>query len=174
MLIGLFAVRGLIRGTVGQVFGLLGLAAGLWSAGWIARWVGDFWFDARPTFVFLALKWIVAALGGLAVASLFGWIGDSIGQAVKSGPAGWLDRIGGFALGAGLGAVVAAFTLLVALLSPLPPGVRNWATESRIPGPIMQGGVTVCRVSDSVFPGSRWLRNRFEDAARRTVGAEDI
>lgn len=156
------------------MFGLLGLALGLWSAGWISRWVGDLWSGARPAVVFWALRWLVAGLGGLAIATLVGGIGDSLARAVKSGPAALLDRTGGALFGAALGALVAAFTLMVALQSPLAPSLRGPVSGSRLPLPLLAGGVRMCSVPDRVFPGSRWLRERFVEAERRAGAAAPL
>ncbi len=167
-------IRGLIRGSISQTFGLLGVLLGLWAAGWIARWVGDLWSGARPSVVFWALRWLVAALGGLAIASLFGSVGEHLGQAVKSGPAGWLDRLGGALLGGALGATVAAFTLMVALQPPLASHVESGITTSRVSAVILHGAVRACSISDRVFPGTRWLAERFIEAERRASGAAGV
>jgi len=66
VLVLLFAVRGLFRGTLGQIFGLVGLVAALWTASWLARWVAGHWEGARPAGVFWALGWLVALLAGVA------------------------------------------------------------------------------------------------------------
>lgn len=168
---GLFAVRGLLRGSVVQIFGLLGVLLGLWAAGWISRWVGDLWSGARPSVVFWALRWLVAGLGGLAVAALFGSVGEHLGAAVKSGPAGWLDRVGGAFVGAALGLAVAAFTLMVALQPPLASYLERGLRASRVSEGILHGAARVCSISDHWFPGSRWLRERFEQAESRAAGA---
>jgi uncharacterized membrane protein required for colicin V production len=174
VLVGLFAIRGLIRGSISQTFGLLGLLLGLWAAGWIARWVGDLWSGARPSVVFWALRWLVAAFGGLAVASLMGSIGEHLGRAVKSGPAGWLDRVAGGLVGSALGATVAAFTLMVALQDPLASHLESRITTSRVSAAILRGAVATCSISDQVFPGSRWLRERFIEAESRATGSTRV
>jgi uncharacterized membrane protein required for colicin V production len=167
LLVGLFAVRGILRGTISQIFGLLGLLAGLWVAGWIARWVGGQWSGARPAGVFWVLRWLVAGLGGLAVASVISWWGQHLGKAARATPGGWLDRVGGLALGATIGLAVATFTLMVALQVPLFDGIREHVVESRLPVPMLRGAAQVCAVSDDWFPGTRWLQDRFREAARR-------
>jgi len=172
--VGLFAIRGLLRGSVAQIFGLLGVLLGLWTAGWIARWVGDLWSGARPSVVFWGLRWLVAGLGGLAVAALFGSVGEHLGAAVKSGPAGWLDRVGGALVGGGLGVTVAAFTLMVALQEPLASHLESGVRASRVSAGILRGAVVACSISDRWFPGSRWLRERFEQAESRATGAAVI
>lgn len=170
----LFAVRGLLRGSVAQMFGLLGVLIGLWAAGWIARWVGDLWTGARPTVFFWGLRWVVAGLGGLALAALFGSLGEHLGAAVRSGPAGWLDRLGGALIGTALGATVAAFTLMVALQDPIAAHVESGVRGSRISARVLEGAVVATSVSDRWFPGSLWLRQRFVRAAARAGGTPAI
>jgi hypothetical protein len=123
---------------------------------------------------FWALRWLVAGLGGLAVAALFGSLGEHLGAAVRSGPAGWLDRLGGTLVGAALGATVAAFTLMVALQTPasshLQPGLR----ASRVSAVILRGAATACSIPDRYFPGSHWLQERFQEAESRASGAHVI
>jgi len=174
ILVALFAVRGLLRGSVVQILGLLGVLLGLWAAGWIARWVGDLWTGARPAVVFWALRWLVAGLGGLAVASLFGSVGEHLGAAVRSGPAGWLDRLGGALVGAALGVTVAAFTLMVALQDPIAAHVEPGFRSSRVSAHVLHGAALATSLSDRWFPGSDWLRERFERAAARAGGAPAI
>lgn len=167
LLVVLFAVRGLLRGTVGQFFTLLGLLAGLWAAGWVAQWVGAHWQDARPAVVFLLLRWVVAGLAGLAVATLFQWWGDRLGAAVLKSPLGVPDRIGGAAVGAGLGLVVASLVMLGALLTTWPAAVSESAMRSRFAIPLMSGGAALCGLEHWVFPGSDWLERQFLAARQR-------
>src|SRR5258706_15304763 len=101
-----FAIRGLARGTLGQIFGLAGLIAGLWTASWVSQWVGAHWESARPAAVFWALRWLVAILAGLAAASLFEWLSHHVREAVDASPAKWLDRPGGMLGGGGAGGFV--------------------------------------------------------------------
>ena len=165
----MFAVRGLIRGTVAQVFGFLGVLAGLWAAAWTSQWVGQHWQGARPTVVFLALRWLVAGLVGLAIASLFQWWGDSLGQAVKGSVIGWLDRLGGFVAGIGIGWVVVVFLVLGLLAAPLP---RRWSVrvaEAKATVPLMRSGATACAIGHSYLPGGNWLQQQFLSAEERAA-----
>lgn len=163
----LFAVRGLLRGTVGQFFSLLGLVAGLWGAGWVAAWIGGRWQDARPAFVFVMLRWVVAGLSGLALATLLHWWGDLLGNAVKKSPVGGFDRLGGMVLGGALGLLVASLTMLGALLTTWPGAVGEVAARSRFSVPLMTAGATVCGIEHRYFPGSDWLQEKFLVARRR-------
>ena len=160
-------MRGLLRGTVGQFFSLFGLLAGLWGAGWVSNWLIGRWLGARPEFVFACLRWMVAGLSGLAIAVLSQWWGDLLGKAVKASPAGLFDRLGGALLGAGLGIVVAALTMLGALLTTWPSAVGDVAARSRFSVPLMTTGARLCGVEHRYFPGSDWLEQKFLAARRR-------
>jgi len=161
------AVRGVISGAVRQCFGILGALAGLWVALWIARWVGHHWSGARPVLVFGFLRWLVAALGGFAVATLFQFWGDAVGGAVGKSGAGLADRAAGSVFGALVGTVVVTLVLLLALLTRWPSAVRITAARARLAVPLMSAGARVSSVEESIFPGSAWLRRKFLDAERR-------
>lgn len=163
----LFAVRGLLRGTIGQFFSLAGLVAGLWGGGCVAHWLSLRWQDARPALVLGTLRWMVAAFSGIAIATLLQWLGDLLGKAVKSSPAGIFDRLGGMVLGAGLGVVVASLTILGALLTTWPAAIGDAAARSRFSVPLMTAGAGLCGVEHRYFPGSDWLEKKFLAARKR-------
>jgi uncharacterized membrane protein required for colicin V production len=169
VLVLLFAIGGFLRGTIAQVFVVLGLLVGSWAALFVSGWVGAHWHGARPVVAFLALRWLVAVLAGLAVAALFQWWGDSLGRAVREGPLGWLDRGGGFLVGATLGAIVGSLGLLAALTiqNPSAPGVV--AARARVSAPAMGVCAGVCALGEAYLPGSGWLKQRFLAAKRRAV-----
>ena len=94
-------------------------------------------------------------------------VGDLLGKAVKASPAGLFDRLGGALLGAGLGIVVAALTMLGALLTTWPSAVGDVAARSRFSVPLMTTGARLCGVEHRYFPGSDWLEQKFLAARRR-------
>jgi len=163
-----FALGGAWRGAVAQALSMAGVVAGLWSAGWIAQWVGLHWQGARPAVVFWLLKWIVAALGGLAVASLLQWWGDSLREAVQAGPLGWLDRAGGLVAGAAYGLLVATFALLMGLLAAWPRELADAAAGARVSAPLMRAGLVACETAGGLLPGRGWLESKFRTALERT------
>ena len=172
VLVLLFAVRGLFRGTLGQIFGLVGLVAALWTASWLARWVAGHWEGARPAGVFWALGWLVALLAGVAVLSLFEWLGERVREAVDSTPARWLDRMGGFLVGATTGLLVAALVTTLVVLPEWPlhsPGRAGTSGGSpgRLAMPTLAGAARACQIARGYFPGSEWLERRLEAARRR-------
>lgn len=168
-LVVVFSVRGLFRGTIAQIFGLLGLVLGFFAAAWVLRWVGAQWDGARPAVVFWAMKLLVAALAGLVVASLIQWWGERIRDAVHSGPLGSLDRLGGGIVGLGIGIVVAALVVLGAASFPWRADVRTAVSRSRTAVPLLRAGSALDRLDDRFLPGAHWWGARFAAAERRAL-----
>jgi uncharacterized membrane protein required for colicin V production len=162
-----FAVRGFVRGTLGQIFGLAGLIAGLWTASWVSQWVGSHWESARPAVVFWALRWLVGVLAGLAVASVFEWLSHHVREAVDATPAKWLDRVGGLLVGGVTGTLLAALVTVVVVLSAWSPAPRDTPASGRLAGPTLERAAQACALARGFFPGSDWLEQRIEAAERR-------
>ncbi len=162
-----FAIRGFFRGAVAQVMSLLGVAAGLWVVVLVSQWVGAHWQGARPAVVFWALRWLVAMLGGLAVAGLFQWVGKRLRDAFHAGPAGGLDRAGGVVVGAGLGLTWTTCLVAVALLLPAPRGLGEPVAHARLASPLVRAAARACGVAERYVPDCRWLGERFLAAERR-------
>jgi hypothetical protein len=172
MLLGLvllFAIGGLLRGAIAQIFGVIGVLCGLWAAVFVYGWVERHWHGSQPLLAFLLLRWLVGSLAGLAVAALFQWMGDSLGKAVREGPLGWLDHGGGLLIGAALGAGFGSLVLLVALSTRYPSGPARAAARARVSEPAMAAGAQVCTFGETYYPGSVWLKQRFLAAKRRAV-----
>jgi len=167
VLVLLVAVRGWVRGILAQLFSVIGLLAGIVVATWVAQSVGEQWHQARPALVFGILRVLVALLAGLAVASLFGVIGERTRDAVRGGPVGWIDGPVGALLGVSTGAVTGALMLLVAMSVPWPPAVPDAALRARSAVPAMSAGSSACRWVERWLPGGAWLGARFAAAERR-------
>jgi len=167
VLVTSFALRGLVRGTLGQIFGLIGLIAGLWTASWVAQWVGTHWNSARPAAVFWVLRWLVALLAALAVAAVFEWLSHHAREAVDATPAKWLDRLGGLLVGGVMGTMVAALVTVVVVLVALAPAGSGQVVAGRLADPTLERAVQACQLARGFFPGSRWLEQRIENARRR-------
>jgi uncharacterized membrane protein required for colicin V production len=167
VLVVAFTIRGILRGTVAQVFAFFGLVLGVWTGAQLSHWIGDHWRDARPAFVFALLRWVVSGLGGLAVATLFGWWGELVAKAVHEGPLGWLDRtLGGF-LGAATGAGVSAIVVLLAVQAPGLAFARRAAQHGVTSRPLVLIGATATAWRDVPVPGAAWLHGQFVQAEHR-------
>jgi membrane protein required for colicin V production len=171
LLVLAFAFRGMSRGLLAQIFALLGLAAGLWTAGFVSHWVAEQWRDGNPVFAFRLLRWLVTLAAALAAAALFHWLGEIVRAAAKATPAAWLDRSLGLVMGAALGTIVITFLLLGALLTPWPRALESAAAATRVARPAMAGGAHACSMASRYFAGSGWLRQRFLIAERRAEQA---
>lgn len=162
-----FTVGGLLRGTIAQVFAFMGLLFGAWAMLVVGRWVGEHWNDAKPVGVFLALRWLVASLSGLAIAAVFQWWGNVIAKAVHEGPLGWADRVGGGAIGAATGLAVTALVILLLLQAPVFASTGGIAARGTCSKPLVEGGVAVTKVIRSTVPWGTWLYQQFLSASRR-------
>jgi len=169
VLVILLAIRGYLRGTVAQVFVVVGLVFGFYAALTISHWIGGHWHGAKPAGVYLVLRWMVAALVGLALATAFRWWGGSMAKAVKDGPLRWLDRGGGMIIGAALGTTVCTFGLLGALQFDHPKGPGMVAAQARVGASTMETAAALCGAGETFFPGLGWLREQFLAAQRRAV-----
>jgi uncharacterized membrane protein required for colicin V production len=169
VLVLLAAIRGYLRGTVAQVFVVVGLVAGFYAGLSISRWMGEHWTGARPAGVYLVLRWMVAGLVGLALATAFRWWGSSMAKAVRDGPLSWLDRGGGMLIGAAVGTTVCTLGLLGALQFEQPNGPGVVAARTRVGAQVMGTAATVCGFGEAVFPGCRWLKKQFLAAQERAV-----
>jgi len=160
-------IRGLLRGTIAQVFAFCGLLLGIWAAAWVSQWVGAHWHDARPALVYGALRLIVAALAGMAVASLFQWWGEHVAKATHEGPFGGIDRVVGGLVGGAFGLTLAALLVVAAMQSPLLHFARSVAVRSVTTRPLLRAGTRLTALPEVVFPGSRWLHGQFVSAEQR-------
>jgi hypothetical protein len=119
--------------------------------------------------VFLALRWMVAALGGLAVAALLGAWGHALGEAVRHGPLAVVDRAGGMVVGGAQGLILVVFLVLVALSIEVPRDPGDRVAQARLSEPLMWGAGEACTRVERYVPGSDWLRGRFWSASRRVA-----
>lgn len=162
-----FTIRGILRGTVAQVFALLGLLAGIWAGAQLAARMGDHWRDAHPAFVFAILRYVVAGLGGMAVATLIGWWGETIAHAVREGPLGGIDRMLGGVFGLLVGGGLAAIVVLVVLQAPGFGFARPVAERSIVGRPLVTAGARATSWREAPVPGATWLHRQFVAAEQR-------
>lgn len=172
--VAVFAVHGFLRGSVAQVFVVVGLMVGLWAVFAVAHWLGVYWHDARPVWVYVTLLWVVAAMVGMAAASLLQWWGERLGHVVRTSPVGWLDRGAGFGIGAAIGLLVAALVVMAALLVPTPRAVAGQIARSRAATPLLTEAAQACSVSGRFLPGSGWLAEHFRLARERAKRAREM
>ena len=161
------ALRGWHQGILRQIFDLLGWVGGIWSLVVVSQWVGAHWQGARPAVVFAVLGWLVSLLAALAVKAVFHLMGERLLGGAEKTRGGLPDRIGGLALGAGIGIALVAAVWLGMLLLSWPRGVARTAAKSQMTGTLLAGGRAVLKVDDRLIPGAGALRRVLDEAARR-------
>jgi membrane protein required for colicin V production len=117
-LVGMWAVWGLFRGLLRQIFGLLGFVGGIALARLFSQPFGDAFAKdlGLPAPVAAAAMAVAIFLGAEIAATL---VGRFLHKSMTGGFTGAVERAGGFLLGAAKGVLVAwAVASLVALLRP--------------------------------------------------------
>jgi membrane protein required for colicin V production len=132
VVIGFFS--GLVRGFVRGLLGLVGLYAGIMiAAGYHQQAAASIFSfmpgDRAPDIVSFVLIF-------LAVIILVGIIARLIAKALKLAALGWLDRVLGGVLGAGIASVVVGIVLLLAVMAGLEesPALVNSRMAPRVLG----------------------------------------
>ena len=166
---GFFLFRGLLRGTLAQVFAFAGLVLGVLVGSFVADWVGAHWRTARPEIVFTLLRWMVAVLSGLGVAAVMHAWGDLLAKAAHDGPFGWLDRAIGAALGLAVGLECSVAVLVLLLQAPGLEFARPLAARGVTTGPLIAAG-DLASTWSKTLPGGLWLHEQLRSAARRLAG----
>ncbi|SMC17861.1 membrane protein required for colicin V production [Desulfacinum hydrothermale DSM 13146] len=156
--VGILCVaRGLWRGAVSQVFGIVGVVGGFYLAGSycgavgarIAQAFGSLPQPVMVAFVLLfVLTWIVLGLTGAWLSRL-----------IQESPAGWLDRLFGGALGFAKGLVAAV--LMVSFLTLFLPATSPLLRESRLTPYVLQAA----RLAVSATPKN--LQEKFDRNRRK-------
>lgn len=161
-----FVVRGLLRGTIAQVFAFLGVGLGVLTTSAVADAVGLHWHAAEPVWAFTALRWLVAVLAGLGVAALLQWWGGLLAKAVHDGPFGWLDRTVGALVGLTIGTVLSTAVLVLLLQAPGLEFARPLVARGVTSAPLIEAGD---RASEwgRALPGGLWLHEQLRSASRR-------
>jgi uncharacterized membrane protein required for colicin V production len=163
----LFALQGIREGALRQICSLLGWLGGYVSFIAVSQWVGAHWLGARPAVVFAVLRWLVALLAGTAVLAIFQLIGERAGVAAHKSVFGGLDRLGGFIVGIGYGALVVVVMLVVLLLTPWPREAARWATEAHVTQPLLAKTRSILAVDDRIIPGLKGVRHALDRASLR-------
>jgi membrane protein required for colicin V production len=131
----LFGVRGFLQGLIVGLFGLVGMLVGFFlavrSMGEISMVIDRILSIGPPVSSVIALVLVYSV-----VTLVFHLLGRFLGSWLHRLALGLVDRIGGFALGAVKGFLVASVLLLVLTLIPLPPGVQEEREDSWLAKPI--------------------------------------
>ncbi|MEC9492610.1 CvpA family protein [Flexistipes sp.] len=135
IVIGFFAVKGLFKGLINEVFGLLGLILG-----YILSF--QFYIPLSKIYIYLGISEEVSMGLGFVTAFLLIYIviflsGKLLARFFKAIQLGWADKSGGFAFGAFKSAVITGLALSFLLTltpdnSAFSKNVRNSAISKRL------------------------------------------
>ncbi len=116
--------------------------------------------------MFIPLRWLVAALAGLAVAAIMHWWGEMLAEAAHDGPFGWLDRtVGGF-VGFTIGLLVSTAVLVLLLQAPGLEFARPLVARGVATAPLIAAGDRASEWGKGL-PGGLWLHEQLRSASRR-------
>jgi membrane protein required for colicin V production len=117
---------GLWRGAVRTAFGIAGLIGGIALAGHYYGWLADALFPDGAVWTKIA-AYALILLAALIAANV---IGLAVSRLVHITMLGWLDRLIGFILGAGIGSMLWAAVL--AIISKYLPSVEGAISQSAV------------------------------------------
>ena len=106
----IFGVLGLWKGAIRAAFGIAGLIGGIALAGHYYQPFANLLSPSGATWAKIAAYTIIL-LATLVIASIIGWL---IAKLVHITMLGWVDRLAGFILGAGIGLLLVAAILAIA------------------------------------------------------------
>jgi membrane protein required for colicin V production len=126
-IIGVAVVRGLLRGLLREVFSIAALGGACLAVRYgtplVSTRIGEWSGDALGS---VAATWIAGVVLACAAIGLVTVLGRVARRGARAAGLGWADRVGGGALGAAEGALVAALLLVgVTWLAPAHPLVAG-------------------------------------------------
>lgn len=151
VVIVVFAVKGLIRGLVIEVFTLAGLLVGYIAAlremGTLSGFLGK--HIQLPELVLNIVAFLVIFL---AIVLIFRWIAGALKRIMKWTFIGWLDRGGGILFGILKGLLIASLLLLVFSAIPFSDEMNTRQDESFLYEPVRSVAPAVFNFVKHAFP----------------------
>jgi len=120
----LFGMLGLWKGAIKAVFGIAGLVGGIALAGHYYKPLAGILSPSGAIWSGIA-AYIIILVATLIIASIVGWF---VARLVHIVMLGWVDRLIGFILGAGIGGMLCAAVL--AIVSKYLPGTEEVISHS--------------------------------------------
>lgn len=120
----IFGIMGLWKGAIGAVFGIGGLIGGIALAGHYYQPFASILSPSGAIWSGIAAYAIILIVT-LVIASVIGWF---VARLVHITILGWIDRLIGFILGAGIGSMLCAAAL--AIVSKYLPGTEEIISQS--------------------------------------------
>ncbi|PLY00226.1 MAG: colicin V production protein [Desulfuromonas sp.] len=153
IVIGVFLLKGLLRGLMKELCSLVGLVVGALLA---FRFHGPLAETMVSAFKLPASICVVLAFLAifLTILLVFGLIGMLLSRYVKLLYVGGLNRVAGGIFGLVQGALILSVVMFGLSVSPLPDWGKLALKDSALNPPFVQLGEKVFRGSSKLFPGS--------------------
>ena len=162
-LVAIFTVKGLFKGFIHEVFGLVGLVLSLILAtklmGKVSDWIAQF-ADIPPT-LNTALGFIIVFV---AVMLCCQFIIHFTQKVVKWVLLGWVDKLAGAVSGFLKGAIIASLMLLIITAMPLVESLIPGKDESKLFEPTQKFAPAVFDLAVVVFPDSKSFYEEVKDS----------
>ena len=167
LVLGLFAVRGLIKGLILEVLTLIGLIVAYFIAtkemSTVAAGISKI-IQLPP----VALTAISYTLIFVIIFILFRLIAGAISKLIKKSPVGWLDRGGGFLLGLAKGAIIASLAAMLVSLFPLTGVWKTKQENSLLYQPVLVVAPALYDAALKAFPQAK----KFTEEMREVVDSQ--
>ena len=172
VVLSIFAIKGLMRGLILEVFTLAGFILGyLLALREMSTLVGliENLVHLPPLFV-SALSFLVIFIG---VVLLVRWLAKLIKSVANATLIGWLDKGGGAAFGLFKGALVMSLVLLLIGLLPLPKEMTQEQERAKLVGPVRSVAPAVFDLVKRTFPKTKdfvgEIKESFEKSSKSAV-----
>jgi membrane protein required for colicin V production len=164
VIIVIFIIRGLLKGFIHEVFGLLGVLISLVlatkmmgrAAGWIAQFA-DIPATLNAVLGFVVVFFVVMLISQIIV--------HAAEKFVKWAFLGWADKLAGAVAGFAKGAIVASLLLIIVTAMPLMESLIPGKEQSRLFEPTRKFAPAVFNILAAFLPGSK----SFYEEARDSV-----
>ncbi|NQT24783.1 CvpA family protein [candidate division KSB1 bacterium] len=167
LILGLLAVRGLIKGIVLEVLTLLGLI--------LAYFIAIREMSTLATIIGKGIELPPAALTTISFIIIFviifiivRLIAGAISKLIKKSPVGWLDRGGGFCLGLTKGAIIASLAAMLVSLFPLSGIWKAKQDQSLLFKPIQVVAPALFNTAQKIFPEAK----NFTEEMREVIDSQ--
>jgi membrane protein required for colicin V production len=173
VIIGVFCVKGLIRGLILEILTLAGLLVGYWVA-LKEMSVGAAWLTEIlqiPDWIANTMSFILIFL---VIVIVFRILAGAIRKLIKWTLLGWLDKGGGILIGLFKGALIASLAMLLVSVIPLPEKTEKQKEKSFLYKPVSEVAPAVFNIIKVAFPKTKdfyeEIKEGFTDTAEEAVG----
>jgi membrane protein required for colicin V production len=173
MIITLFVLVGFWRGFFREIFGLIGIAAGILVGiigfGPLSKIFHNLFHDV-PSFIWLFVSFILLFVSVILLSRLLAAVLSRISQMILLG---WLNRLMGGTVGGLKGAAIISLTLLVLGFFPFQDALRHARGKSQLYEPLQKFVPSAYNLLSGFSVDSRKMEKKITDAFEEVQGKID-